>query len=164
MPAARAPAEDDPALVAEIGRIAVRHAMLETLAKDLIGFLLKVSSKQANALGAHLTLKNTLEMAGSLAHETLPAGKIKDYILTCITEAEDASKKRNAFIHQLIGYKGIRDTGLHAKQIVARGDPVRIRHESATVVEAGNVALEIGRANMKLVRVVIGDSPWDDEA
>lgn len=158
------PAEDNPRLVFEIGRITVRYAMLETLLKNLIGVILKVKANQSDALSAHLNLKAKLEMAGSLVHESLSHGSQQEYLLKTLAEAKKASKKRNAFTHQLIGYASDQGEGLYSHQKVARGGSVETKKMKVTLEDAESVASDLGAVNLKLVRIVIGDRPWEKTA
>lgn len=157
---AYSPAENDSELVMEIGKITVRYAMLEALMGDLVGHALGIPVSKSEALVAHLGLKTKIEMAGSLIHETESDELKKQYLLEIISQAEKTSKSRNAFSHQLIGYASDVGEGLYAHQSIARGDQLRVKKNSVSVLQARNVADQLGAINLGLVRVILGDKPW----
>lgn len=159
-PQAYCPAEHDNGLVYEIGRITVKHAMLEALVTDVIAFVAKVTHKQGLALSVHLGLKAKLDIAMSFTYETQMEARQKKYLIKTLNEAEKVSKKRNEFTHRLIGHSGPEENGLYSYNKSARGTVVKEKYTKVTSSAAKNVADQLGMVNLKLLRIVIGDTPW----
>lgn len=155
------PAEHDEKLIFEIGRITAKHAMLEALITDIIAFVIKATPKQSIALSTHLGLKSKIDIAKSLTHETDMEKKQKEYLLKTLSEAEKISKKRNEFTHRLIGYSGSEENGLHSYIKSARGTEIKEKQTKISSGAAKKVADELGSVNLRLIRVVIGDTPWN---
>lgn len=157
------PAEHDQKLIFEIGRITAKHAMLEALITDLIAYILKIMPNQGVAVSMHLGLKAKIDMAKSLAHETPIDKKERGFILKVLSDVEKASKKRNEFTHRLIGYAGSETSELHSYNRSARGTAVKETRTKVTPEAARSVADSIGGVNLNLVRIVIGDTPWQQK-
>lgn len=161
---AHTPAEDVPDLIMAIGRIAVRHAMLEILICDLLGQLLRLTLKESESVFAHLGLKAKLDMAGSLAHEIQNDGAKKKYLLDILSQADNVSRFRNSFSHQLIGYAKDSEGGLHFYQTIARGKPLQKKITPVSSKDASDAAVQLGKLNYKLMNIVLGSKPWLSDA
>lgn len=154
------PAEHDRELIFEIGRITAKHALLEYVLTDLITYILSLKSSQGEAISAHLNIKTKIEIAMSLIHETEMIDEQKAYLLKVLHETENVRNMRNEFTHNLIGYAGTINSGLHSYSTKARGKPVKTTMAMVTTEKAKQVADDIGGICFKLVSVVIGDKPW----
>lgn len=156
------PAEDQPDLIYAIGQITCRHAMLETLVRDLISFLLNLPRKQGIALSTNLGMKSKLEITGSLMHEIDMHPAKRKFIETTLKEASAATDKRNKITHRLIGYGVDKEEGLQMSHQVARGKEVKETSAPISVAEVHTLSVELGIVNMKLIRALIGDEPWEE--